>query len=183
MKHIIRKVISILLLSPLFIFAQNPEQKTVKNVIIMIPDGASVDVMALTRWYNNNNSLAIDPIITGLIRTNSADSTIADSAPSSTAYATGSKSLSGYIGVDRNGKPLVNIMELAQMQGKATGFVVTCEHPHATPADFTAHVTSRKDYASICEQQIYFKINVLMSGGGIDFIESILHRNPKLKKK
>lgn len=152
----------------------------VKNVIILIPDGMSVDGTTLTRWYNGGSPLALDEMACGLVRTYSADAPIADSAPASTAYATGHKSHTGYIGVlpdtaDMPGqtpiktedakKPVASILEAARLAGKSTGLVATCEIPHATPADFSAHYPDRLNYDDIIEQQVYQGIDVVFAGG------------------
>ncbi|MEI7596542.1 MAG: alkaline phosphatase [Bacteroidota bacterium] len=152
-------------------FAQSTD-KPIKNIIFMVPDGTSIDIIALTRWYNGGKPLNIEPYICGMVRTISSDSTIADSAPASTAFAIGGKSKSGYIGVNSKKEPIINIMEIARLQGKATGLVVTCEHQNATPADFTAHCENRRDYSTISEQQLYSNINLVFSGGGKNFINA-----------
>lgn len=155
------------------------EQK-VKNVIILIPDGTSMGGITLARWYNGGGAFHLDGIASGLVRTYSSDAPIADSAPSGTAMATGFKSHTGFIGVlpdentmpglepldpaDRR-KPVATILEAAQLSGKATGVVSTSEIMHATPASFTAHDPSRKNYDSISEQQAYQDIDVVISSG------------------
>lgn len=59
-----------------------------KNVIVMIPDGSSVEAVTYARWIDEDNTLNIDDMATGLIRTNNAPTPIADSAPAGTAMAT-----------------------------------------------------------------------------------------------
>ena len=160
--------------------------KEVKNVILMIPDGMSTDGLTLARWYNEGTSLNLDELASGLVRTYSADAPIADSAPAGTAMATGFKSHTGFVGVlpDENTmpgldaiasgdarKPIANILEAAQLDGKATGIIATSEIMHATPADFSSHAVSRKDYDSISEQQVYQDINVMI-GSGTDYFTS-----------
>ena len=72
---------------------------SVKNVILLIPDGQSVGGTTLARWYNGGKPLAVDEMACGLVRTYSSDAAIADSAPSGTAMATGFKSHTGFVGV------------------------------------------------------------------------------------
>lgn len=158
-----------------------------KNVILLIPDGMSVDGTSLARWYKGA-PLALDEMASGLVRTYSADAPIADSAPAGTAYATGYKSHTGYIGVlpevanmpglkpvekGEEKRPVANILEAARLAGKATGIISTSEVQHATPAAFSAHFPSRKNYDAIGEQQVYSGIDVVLGGGskffGADF--------------
>lgn len=151
-----------------------------KNVIMIIPDGMSVDVLTLARWYNGGEPMAVDPLASGLVRTYSSDAAIADSAPAGTAMATGHKSHTGYVGVlpDENNmpgleplkkgdekKPVASVLEGAKLQGKSTGIIATSEIMHATPGDFTAHVPDRKDYDSISEQQVHQNLDVVIGGG------------------
>lgn len=152
----------------------------VKNIIIMIPDGQSVSDTTLARWYKGGEALAVDELACGLVRTYSSDAPIADSAPAGTAYATGFKSHTGFVGVlpdentmpgmeplaeeDRR-KPVASILEAAQMLGKGTGVIATSEIMHATPADFSAHYPSRKNYDSLSEQIVYQDIDVILGAG------------------
>ena len=56
-----------------------------------------------------------------------------DSAASATAWTTGVKSYNGAIGVDIHEQPHRNLLELAKLNGKATGNVSTAELQDATP--------------------------------------------------
>ena len=69
-----------------------------KNVILLMTDGTSSTHITLTRWYKGA-PLALDSILVGGLRTYSAESIITDSAPAATAFATGYKSNSKFIGV------------------------------------------------------------------------------------
>ena len=155
----------------------NPQAK---NIIIMIPDGQSVTDTTLARWYKGGTPLAVDEMMCGLVRTYSSDAAIADSAPAGTAYATGFKSHTGFVGVlpdvntmpgmapiaesDKR-KPVASILEAAQLLGKSTGLVATSEIMHATPADFSAHDPSRKNYDNLSEQEVYQDIDVVLGSG------------------
>ncbi|MGM9926773.1 MAG: alkaline phosphatase [Bacillus sp. (in: firmicutes)] len=159
------------------------EAKSVKkeptNIIMMVMDGASDDLITLSRWYKGD-SLTMDSILTGAVRTYSAESAITDSAPAATALATGNKSNDKLVGVlpsivnspglesvkeDDALKPVANVLEGAKQQGKATGIISTSEIQHATPAGFSAHVTHRSKYGDIAEQQVYQNIDVVLGGG------------------
>lgn len=157
-----------------------PAPRGIKNVILLIPDGMSVDAVTLARWYNGGAPLALDSMASGLVRTYNADTPIADSAPAATAFATGYKSDTPYIGVlpakagmwgvpsivpDDIKRPVASILEAARLAGKGTGLVVTCELPHATPAAFASHDPSRKAYDDILEQEVYNGVDVVLGGG------------------
>ena len=164
--------------------AEEKNKETAKNVIMLIMDGSSDNVSTIARWYTGEK-LALDSILTGAVRTYSAESAITDSGPAGTALATGKKSNSGYIGVlpslvnspgaeavaeEDAFKPVANVLEGAKLAGKATGLISTSEIQHATPAAFSSHVTSRKNYDDISEQQVYQGIDVVL-GGGYRFVK------------
>ncbi len=154
----------VLVVTAMHTYGQNTNPE-IKNVILLIPDGTSMDLITLARWYNSNKPLAVDPVICGMIQTHSVDNRFPDSAPTSTAYATGIKTVSGYVGVDSEGAPHVSVMELARMNGMATGIVATCEFPHATPADFVCHFPDRKNYNTLTTQFLNNSPDLVFAGG------------------
>ncbi len=89
-----------------------------------------------------------------------------DSAAAATAMATGVKTYNGAIGVDVNGKPVVNVFERADSLGKATGVVTSVPLSHATPAAFGAHNVLRKNYEEIGREMIMEStLDVIMGAG------------------
>ncbi|MFS0671659.1 alkaline phosphatase [Ornithinibacillus sp. 179-J 7C1 HS] len=155
------------------------KKKEPTNVIMMVMDGTSAGATSLARWYKGEN-LAMDEIVTGAVRTHSAESAITDSAPAATALATGHKSNDKVIGllpevVNTPGveavdpedafKPVANVLEGAKLLGKATGIISTSEIQHATPAGFSSHAVHRSNYQDIAEQQVYQEIDVVLGGG------------------
>lgn len=165
------------------VFAQ--EVRPVKNVIVMIPDGTSVGVYSAARWYKFHNKkgdgLHIDPYFTGTVRTFSSNAPIGDSAPTTSAYMTGVLQRTGNIAihpvvdpgndlypadVSREYQPAATLLEAMRIeQNKATGLVVTCEFPHATPADCSAHYYNRGNYKAIAPQMAYQNLDVMFGGG------------------
>lgn len=158
------------------------ENLPIKNVIVMIPDGCSTELLALGRWMNNGLPLALDSHIRGLVRTYCSDSPIGDSAPTGSTYATGHRSQDGFIAtyparsMDSKGtrfntdttlayRPMFTLLEAARLQGKATGMVVTCYFPHATPADFLAHTPKRNQYSRIAKQMVHHPCDLFLGGG------------------
>lgn len=143
------------------------ESNTVKNVIILIPDGTASPLLTLTRWYNDNNPLAVDSLICGIVKTYNADGTFPDSAPAGSSYGTGVKTIPPYIGIDSDAQPRVSVLELARLKGLATGVVATSEFPHATPAAFVCHFNNRESgkYRNLAKQFIYNSPNIVFAGG------------------
>lgn len=171
-----------LLLATSLIFAQ--EVKPVKNVIMMIPDGTSVGVYSAARWFKYYNGmedkLHIDPYFTGTVTTFSSNAPIGDSAPTGSCYATGILQQTGNVAIhpevsendlfpvdaSRTYQPAATILEASKIEKKkAVGLVVTCEFPHATPADFSAHHYNRGNYKALAPQIAYQNIDVVFAGG------------------
>lgn len=178
--------------------AQTPE-KPIKNVIVMIPDGCSSELLAVGRWMNNGLPLALDQHIRGLVRTYCSDSPIGDSAPTGSTYATGVRSQDGFVAtypaqsMDKTGKrfktdtfdayrPMFTLLEAARLQGKATGIVVTCYFTHATPADFLAHTPNRNQYDRIAKQMIHHPCDLLL-GGGAYWVDSSMKNGYSAEKE
>ncbi len=154
---------------------------TVKNVILMIPDGCSFEQYTLARWVKGA-PLAMDAILVGAVKTHIADSVVADSAPAASAYATGVRTSDKFISIAprRKGRisplkasppvapyrPLATVLEAARLSGRAVGVVSTSSVTHATPAAFFAHVAHRKKQNDIMEQAVYQDLDVVFGGGG-----------------
>lgn len=161
------------------------EVRPVKNVILMIPDGTSIGVFSAARWYKFYNKMGdglhIDPYFTGTVRTFSSNAPIGDSAPTTSAYMTGVLQRTANIAIhpvadakndlypvdaSRAYQPAATILEALRIEkNKATGLVVTCEFPHATPADCSAHYYNRGNYKAIAPQIAYQNLDVMFGGG------------------
>lgn len=149
-----------------------------KNVIVMIPDGCDETVQTLARWYKGED-LQVDKMQPGTVKTHMSDSVIPDSAAAATAFATGHKTSSGFVGVGPKTDtllegfeptaapyaPVASVLEAAKMAGKAVGIVATSRVTHATPAGFTAHNGSRNDTNEIMEDIVYNNLDVVFGGG------------------
>lgn len=181
LKSLAYSAISISLIYPLLSTASNANEKpqTVKNVIVMIPDGMSVTGTTLARLYKGE-ALSLDPLASGLMTTWNGDGTIADSAPAGSAISSGWKSQSGNIastgkkydwpGVKTPShgeelRPVATLLEASRLSGRSVGIISTSEFMHATPADFSAHDPSRKNYDNLTEQIVYNNLDVILGGG------------------
>ena len=181
-----KQITCILLLIFLITGSVAAQNKAIKNVIVLIPDGTSLPAVSAARWYqryNNpeNQSLHIDPYLCGTILTYSSNAPIGDSAPTASAYMTGYVGRSGSVSMyspadpqndivpldpEKAYQPLMTLLEAARItQKKATGLVFTCEFPHATPADCSAHTYNRGKYEWIVPQMVHNNLDVVIGGG------------------
>jgi alkaline phosphatase len=181
-----KKTISLFLFSLFIIGSIVAQDKTTKNVILLIPDGTSLSAVSAARWYQRYihpeiTHLNLDPYLCGTVLTYSSNAPIGDSAPTTSCYMTGYASRAGWVSTypepdpqnDINPsdayeayQPLATLMEAARItQNKATGLVFTCEFPHATPADCSSHSYKRGKYEWIVPQIVHNRIDVVIGGG------------------
>jgi alkaline phosphatase len=149
--------------------AYNAAETQPRNVILLIGDGMGVS--QITAAHIELGPLNMERLpVGGLVMTFAGNRLVTDSAASGTAIATGHKTRNGAVSVTPDGKPLKTVLEYAEEQGKATGLVVTCALPHATPAAFAAHVESRDNYLGIAKQMVGSGVDVLFGGGWSYFV-------------
>jgi alkaline phosphatase len=104
----------------------------------------------------------------GMLTTISADpkEAVSDSAAGATAWAIGQKTVNGYVGMDKDGKPAKTLLEEARDAGKATGIVEDHDVTNATTGAFAAHTTNRDKKVSIARQYLRETKPDVMLGGG-----------------
>lgn len=157
-----------------------------KNVILLIGDGMGFPQMTLARIDKAGGNVSQYSTVelfmdkmehTGIVKTFSANSFVTDSAPASSAMATGIKTNNGVISQDstaiqgkRDGENLTTILEMAEDRGLSTGLVTTTRITHATPAAFYAHVDNRDNESEIADQLLASGVEVILGGGMSYFI-------------
>ena len=170
--------------------------KQTKNVILFITDGTSLATISTARWmqwYSNPDkpNLFIDPYICGTVRTHSSNAPIGDSAPTTSCYMSGQPSITGFVSTypydcgkddiypvdpDRAYQPTMTVLEAAKMfKGASAGLVFTCEFPHATPADCSAHSYKRSKYEWIAPQMVHNDLSVVI-GGGVSILDADMEK-------
>lgn len=136
-----------------------------KNIILLIGDGMGVSQIT-AGLYANGNKLNLERFpVAGLMRTHSSSHLITDSAAGATAFACGCKTYNGAIGLTKDKKPCLTILEQAEKNGLATGLVATSSITHATPAPFIAHVKSRADMEGIAKFFVQTEVDFFIGGG------------------
>ncbi|MEI6645404.1 MAG: alkaline phosphatase [bacterium] len=141
MKH--STIISFLLVTAIFAYSQ-----TVENVILMIPDGCSGNLVELYKMVSKVDPkkyppLAFEDIQTGMICTLNCDGRTTDSAAAGTAFATGVKTKNAYLSMTPDGKVLPTVAEMAKQKGLGVGILTSDSINGATPSAFCAHVSNR----------------------------------------
>ena len=159
----------------------------VRNVILMIADGAGVGVWTAAEFASDALNVKRMPV-TGLVDTRSASHKVTDSAAGATVYATGERVTNRTISVGpssacplpRGGnargaewpagcEPMETWFGIAKAKGKATGVLTTTSIVDATPAAFVAHSPSRYWSEPIAVQFAEAGLDVMLGGGRAPF--------------
>jgi alkaline phosphatase len=139
--------------------------KPPKNIILLIGDGMGL-AQVTAGMYANGNKLNLERFpVTGMIKTHSSSHLITDSAAGATAFSCGCKTYNGAIGVTKDKKNCLTILEQAEKNGLATGLISTSSITHATPASFIAHVSSRTEMEGIAAFFLQTELDFLVGGG------------------
>lgn len=138
--------------------------KKVKNVILLIPDGTSLPQYYAAFTANKGKLNVFNMKSTGLSKTNSSNAYVTDSAPGSTAFATGIKTKNTFVGVDNMGKALAQIPDIVAEKGLVSGLISTGDVTDATPADFYAHSDNRNSSEPILKDFATSKTKILIGG-------------------
>jgi alkaline phosphatase len=160
-----------------------PLARQAKNVVLFIGDGMSLPFRTAARIVSRGmqegkyrSMLEMDDMDHyAVVTTSGMESIATDSANSSSAYATGHKSVVNAMGVypdntpDPNDDPRVEtIVELVKRtRTMAVGLVTTTEIQDATPAAMFAHTRRRSEYLAIMDQYLTpsQSADVIMGGG------------------
>ncbi|MFR9650082.1 MAG: alkaline phosphatase [Rikenellaceae bacterium] len=169
------KKVSIFIALLLSMVASIQAQESPKSLIYMIGDGMGAAQLTMLMSESGYAATQLDRAQNVVLtKSYSADALVTDSAAAGTALATGYKTNNGMLGRTPDGVDRESIMALASKEGKSTGFVVTCEVQHATPAAFYAHVDSRREYPAISTQLAQSSVDVAVGGGYNYFAQSDL---------
>lgn len=142
-----------------------PKGKKIKNVILMIGDGMSLNHVG-SAWAANRGKLWLDNAQTvGLSKTYCANRLITDSGAGGTALASGFKTNYHSVGVDPDGKPLSSLNVFAHERGMANGVAVTCRLWDATPCDFLCHIVERDNEDAVITDYVNSVADVVIGPG------------------
>ena len=157
-------------------FSKEPNKP--KNIIILFADGTTSSQYEFGRYSSNllrNTSFAItDEVMSKghfqLMRTDSANYFVTDSAAAASAMSIGYKVNNGAISVTPDGKSPPTLLERAKESGKKIGLITTAPIYDASPAAFSVHAKSRRDNESIVNQYLALEPEVLLGGGSNYFL-------------
>ena len=139
--------------------------KPVKNILLFIGDGTGL-AQLYAGYTANKGALNVFRMRNiGFSKTSSYDSYVTDSAPGSTAIASGVKTNNRHVGVDHTGVAIPLLPVFLKKQHIKTGLVTCGDITDATPADFYAHQTERENSTAIIHDLKKADIDLLMGSG------------------
>jgi alkaline phosphatase len=143
--------------------------KKVKNVILLIGDGMGpAQIQAgLTANHGQLNMLQCRNV--GASQTRAANTDNTDSAAGATAMACGVKTNNRFVGVDTEGKPLINLPDTLAHYGLKSGIISSGDVTDATPAAFYAHQMERTSSQAIATDLLNSPIDVLIGSNQKSF--------------
>lgn len=142
------------------------------GIVLFIGEGLTPERVAATRLYAGgaDSRLTIESLpAMALLSNYSADFAVPDEAAAATTLATGVKVNNGSVAVDRNGKRLASLIDLAREKGRAIGLVTNGRLTNPTAAAFYAHGSERPEEVArqFAEER---KIDIALGGGWSEFL-------------
>ena len=163
-------------------FAERP-----KNIILLIGDGMALSQVTAGIYWIGVGKTAFEQFpVVGFHKSHSCNDLVTDSAAGATAFSCGQKTTNGTIAMlPPDNKPCTTILEDLDHRGYATGMVVSCSAPHATPASFIAHREIRAFTEDIALDYLKTPIDCFIGGGEHFFNDRPDHLNleDSLKKR
>ena len=153
------------------------------GIILFVGEGLSPGRLAATRVYAGGADapLSLDSMPhVALVRNYSNNFAAPDRAAAATAIAAGVKVNNKSIGVDPEGVPVANLIELARRAGRATGLVTDGSLTNPTIAAFYAHSPDPAGQAEIARQIAEsVEIDLVLGGGAREFLPDAKDGNRK----
>lgn len=192
-----RKLSQCLIFSFLISLFASAQQQSPKNIIVFIADGGGYNQMMCTDFYlfgeYPKSPLASFPVqlamstYNGSLQSQGATcynskkfwtdfsygmAGFTESAASATAMGTGFKTHNSMIGMNLDGNPMTNIMEIGKSTGRKTGVVTAVPFCHATPAGFSVHSKSRQGFSEITFQMLNSGTLDVVGGSGHPYFDN-----------
>ena len=172
------KKIAIFMMLFISVMASAQADTKPKNIIILFSDGATSSQYEFGRYSSallRQQSFAVTDIVMAkgqyqLMKTESANYFVTDSAAAASAMSIGYKVNNGAISMTPDGKTPPTIMKVAKEKGKRIGLLSTAPIYDASPAAFSVHAKSRRDNELIVNQYLELAPDVLMGGGSNYFL-------------
>jgi len=125
--------------------------QSAKYIFLFIGDGMGNHQRIVTQKAFGNKLWMNTLPVNAFIKTTAYGGVITDSAAAATAFACGEKTKNYVLGLDRKGKSIESVAEMAKKLNRKVGIITCVPLNHATPAGFYAHRRKRYMYNAIIE--------------------------------
>lgn len=147
-------------------YKNDGENKTVKNVILLIGDGMGLSQINAAKTVNKGLTLLSLKNI-GLQTNSPKDGYTTDSAAGGSALATGKTTNNRHISMTSDGEVTPSLIDIAYNNNMSCGVITLGNLADATPAAFYGHSTDRDNSDEITNYLLDGKLSLLV-GGGMD---------------
>ncbi len=162
-----------------------------KNIIILFADGTTSSQYEFGRYSSallRQQPFAVTDVVMAkghyqLMKTESANYFVTDSAAAASAMSIGYKVNNGAISITPDGNTPPTLMKVAKDKGKRIGLLSTAPIYDASPAAFSVHAKSRRDNELIVNQYLELAPDVLMGGGSSYFLPNTLAGGKRIDGK
>lgn len=163
MKKITALILCLIFILPLS-SCKKEEESAPKYIFMFVGDGMGMNQVSLTEYAGI--PLAFNDFeVFGSVTTHNLSSEITDSASAATAFSSGEKTKSHYVGLDKKGRKVETLTDFFKARGMKVGLVSSQAINHATPAAFYAHNKSRYNYYEIGLDFCNSKIDLFAGAG------------------
>lgn len=134
-----------------------------ENITVLICDGMGFNHLFISELVTGEKMNGYNPAI-GIGRNEAVDNLVTDSAAAATAIFSGVKTLTGYVGMNKNGEPVDTFVDILKNKGWWIGLITNTRYYDATPAGVYAHA-QRRDNEKITDYLIESPLDLFYAGG------------------
>jgi len=141
-----------------------------KNIVVIMGDGMGYNHLLLSELLAEINNLEIATNkfqVASLVRNETIDNIVTDSAAAATAFFCGQKTKLGCLGIDKDQIPINSIATILKEEGYKIGLITNTKFSDATPAAMYAHAF-RDDKKKILEDLIETDFLDFFVAGGLE---------------
>jgi alkaline phosphatase len=153
-------------------YKSDGSSKKIKNIILLIGDGMGPAQIQAGLTANHGQLNMLQCRYVGSSQTRAANTDNTDSAAGATAMASGEKTNNRYIGVNAQGKSLVNLPDTLAHYGIKSGIISSGDITDATPAAFYAHNTERSSSTAIAANLLQSNVEILIGSNQKSFFDN-----------
>ena len=139
------------------------ESSRPENIVILICDGMGFNHLYISELVTGEVMGSHNPVVS-IGRNEALDNLVTDSAAAATAFFSGVKTLTGYLGMNALGEEVKTLADILKDKGWWLGLVTNTRYYDATPAALYAHA-QRKETDVITDFLMESPLDLFFAGG------------------